>query len=59
MDFKRPEDLGVEPSSEPADLFMTPQGKKEKGETCPVCGGGMVFKERVSSWYCPRCKNFY
>ncbi len=59
FDFKRPEDLGVKKKEEPSDLFTIKKESSKKGETCPVCGAGMTFKERVDSWYCPRCKSFY
>ena len=41
-------------------MFQTKaQTSKPKGEKCSVCYSEMKFKERVNSWYCPKCKQFY
>ncbi|MFW3146536.1 MAG: hypothetical protein ACMUIE_06970 [Thermoplasmatota archaeon] len=59
FDFQRPEDLGIVEEQSYDDMFMSRGTSGKKGESCPVCGTGMTYKERVDSWYCPKCKNFF
>lgn len=58
--FTRPEDLGV--SSEPSvdNYFMDDRVQTKKAKNaCPACGTPMQFKERVNSYFCPKCRSFY
>ena len=57
--FTRPDDAGVDSEPEYDSMFMSQDKKKKKGESCPVCGASMSYKERVDSWFCPKCKTFY
>jgi len=59
FDFKKPGDVGFSEKDAGAGMFKAQPPAKKKGETCPVCGTQMLFKERVNSWYCPECRSFY
>lgn len=59
LDFTRPDEAGVSDKAAYDTMFMSDDKKKKKGESCPVCGTGMSYKERVESWFCPKCKTFY
>jgi ribosomal protein S27AE len=59
LDFTRPDEAGFDEEAVHDNMFMSNKGKKEKKESCPVCGAGMTYKERVESWFCPKCKSFY
>ncbi|MGA1866345.1 MAG: hypothetical protein ACMUFK_02625 [Thermoplasmatota archaeon] len=59
FDFKGPDEAGVQKEPSYDTMFMNKDDKKKKSEACPVCGAGMSYKDRVESWYCPKCKSFY
>jgi predicted RNA-binding Zn-ribbon protein involved in translation (DUF1610 family) len=59
FDFKRPDEVIHGEETSPDTMFMNQERSKKKGETCPVCGTSMSYKDRVDSWYCPKCKNFF
>jgi len=59
FDFKRPDDVGLGKEASYDTMFMNQEKSRKKGESCPVCGTSMSYKERVDSWYCPKCKNFF
>jgi len=41
------------------NFFMSSRKEKKVKNPCPVCGSQMEYKERVSSYYCPKCRSFY
>jgi len=59
FNFTRPEQAGVDEQPSYDSMFMNQDRKGKKGESCPVCGTSMSYKERVESWFCPKCKSFY
>ncbi|MGA1793922.1 MAG: double zinc ribbon domain-containing protein [Thermoplasmatota archaeon] len=59
FNFTSPDQAGVEKQPSYDSMFMNQDLKGKKGESCPVCGASMSYKERVESWFCPKCKSFY
>ena len=42
------------------NMFMKGESTSSKdAERCPVCFSEMKYKEKVNSWFCPRCKQFF
>ena len=58
--FHRPEDAGLESEVSYENMFMKGESTSSKdAERCPVCFSEMKYKEKVNSWFCPRCKQFF
>ena len=58
--FETPSEVGLDENIDGyQNYFMDGSSSQKKKDSCPVCGSRMSYKDKVASWYCPKCKSFY